>query len=56
MNSFNMRELQSLLRNQFFFELNLPTMITQNRPISLLLRYKLNNLTTIVLPEMHSFY
>nr|QTT61028.1 cytochrome c oxidase subunit 1 [Euplotes aediculatus] len=56
MNSFNIRELQSLLRNQFFFELNLPSLITTNKLTLLLLKYKLNNLTNILLPEMHTFY
>ena len=56
MNSFNVRELQSLLRNQFFFELNLPSLITTDKISLLLLKYKLNNLTNILLPEMHTFF
>lgn len=56
MNSFNVRELQSLLRNQFFFELNLPSIITTDKVSLLLLKYKLNNLTSVLLPEMHTFY
>ena len=52
---FNIRELQSLLRNQFFW-IKLPSLITTNKLTLLLLKYKLNNLTNILLPEMHTFY
>lgn len=56
MNCFNVRELQSLLRNRFFFEINNTLVHTTNTLQTLLIRYKLNNLTLSAVPELHTYF